>query len=92
MNKWVVKVPAGRWMAGIQRFTTKKQALAFIARWNEVETEAGNEYVEFVRAEGFTFEQVAMKTVRNRMTGKLISIPANTPRCCDPSTELYWSM
>jgi hypothetical protein len=35
---------------------------------------------------------VAMKTVRNLMSGKEIQIPVNTPRSCDPSTELYWSM
>lgn len=35
---------------------------------------------------------VPMKTVRNLMTGELMEIPVNTPRSCDPSTELYWSM
>jgi len=33
-----------------------------------------------------------MKTVKNLMTGKDISIPHDTPHCCDPSTEQYWSM
>jgi hypothetical protein len=33
-----------------------------------------------------------MKTVKNLMTGKDIQIESNTPRCCDPSSELYWSM
>jgi hypothetical protein len=33
-----------------------------------------------------------MKTVRNLMTGKDIEIPHDTPRSCDPSSELYWSM
>ena len=32
------------------------------------------------------------KTVKNLMTGKDVVIPVNTPRCCDPSTELYWTM
>lgn len=35
---------------------------------------------------------IPMKTVRNLMTGDMIEIPAATPRCCDPSSELYWSM
>ena len=35
---------------------------------------------------------VPMKTVRNLMSGKDIQIPADTPFCCDPSTETYWSM
>lgn len=33
-----------------------------------------------------------MKTVRNLMSGKEIEIPADTPLCCDPSSETYWSM
>ena len=33
-----------------------------------------------------------MKKVRNLMSGVEIEIPADTPRCCDPSSELYWSM
>jgi hypothetical protein len=32
------------------------------------------------------------ETVRNLMTGKPVVQPVNTPRCCDPSSELYWSM
>lgn len=32
------------------------------------------------------------KTVKNLMTGKDIQIDADTPRCCDPSSEAYWSM
>jgi len=34
----------------------------------------------------------AMKRVRNLMSGVEIEIPYNTPRSCDPSSELYWSM
>jgi hypothetical protein len=33
-----------------------------------------------------------MKTVVNLMSGKEIEIPHDTPRSCDPSSELYWSM
>ena len=32
------------------------------------------------------------KTVRNLMTGELVEIAWDTPRSCDPSSELYWSM
>ena len=32
------------------------------------------------------------KTVRNLMTGEMVEIPHDTPRSCDPSSELYWSM
>ena len=40
------------------------------------------------RAEAFP----SMKTVVNLMSGKAIQIPHDTPRSCDPSSELYWSM
>ena len=32
------------------------------------------------------------KTVRNLMTGQDIEIDRDTPRCCDPSSERFWSM
>jgi hypothetical protein len=34
----------------------------------------------------------ATKIVTNLMTGKDIEIDYDTPRSCDPSSELYWSM
>lgn len=33
-----------------------------------------------------------MKTVRNIMTGKDIQISHDTPMCCDPSSERFWTM
>lgn len=32
------------------------------------------------------------KQVKNLMTGEMVEIPWDTPRSCDPSSELYWSM
>ena len=32
------------------------------------------------------------RKVRSLMTGAEIEIPYDTPSCCDPSTETYWSM
>lgn len=32
------------------------------------------------------------KKVKNLLSGKEIEIDINTPACCDPSTETYWSM
>ena len=43
--------------------------------------------------DGFRFEWFpAMKTVTNLMSGKQIQIAHDTPRSCDPSSELYWTM
>ena len=33
-----------------------------------------------------------MKTVTNLMTGKEIQIDRDTPWCCNPASESYWSM
>ena len=42
---------------------------------------------------GFRIEFVpTMKTVKNLMTGNDIEIAHDTPRSCDPSSELYWTM
>jgi hypothetical protein len=41
----------------------------------------------------FRFEYVpTTKWVKNLMTGDLVEIAHDTPRSCDPSSELYWSM
>ena len=32
------------------------------------------------------------KMVKNLMTGEMVRIEKDTPACCDPSTERYWSM
>lgn len=49
------------------------------------------DYLGFTEYEIETFD-VPMKTVRNMMSGIEIQIPVDTPRCCDPSSELYWTM
>jgi hypothetical protein len=36
--------------------------------------------------------QPKMKTVKNLMTGKDIQIDRDTPWCCNPASETYWSM
>jgi hypothetical protein len=51
------------------------------------------QYQTWPVSKGFRIEfHPTMKTVTNLMTGQDIQIEANTPRCCDPSTEAYWSM
>ena len=51
------------------------------------------EYSTWPVSQGYRIEFVpTMKTVRNLMSGVEISIPHDTPRSCDPSSELYWSM
>jgi len=43
--------------------------------------------------DGFRFEwHPVTKIVTNLMTGAPVEIAYNTPRSCDPSSELYWTM
>jgi hypothetical protein len=43
--------------------------------------------------DGFRFEWTPRtKIVKNLMTGADVEIAYDTPRSCDPSSELYWSM
>lgn len=50
--------------------------------------------VKYTYADRDTYESrtVTRKKVKNLMTGAEIEIPSNTPRCCDPSSETYWSL
>jgi hypothetical protein len=50
-------------------------------------------YDVYPATQGYRFEYFpTMKTVKNLMTGKEIQIAHDTPRSCDPSSELYWTM
>ena len=50
-------------------------------------------YPLYKATDGFRMEfHPVMKTVRNLMTGAMVEIAHDTPRSCDPSSELYWSM
>jgi hypothetical protein len=50
-------------------------------------------YNLYPATKGWRFEYFpTMKRVTNLMSGVEIEIPHDTPRSCDPSSELYWSM
>ena len=50
-------------------------------------------YPLYKATDGWRMEAVpSMKTVKNLMSGIEVEIPYDTPRSCDPSSELYWSM
>lgn len=43
--------------------------------------------------DGWRFDvQERYTTVTNLMTGKPVEIEADTPWCCNPASETYWSM
>lgn len=49
---------------------------------------------QYAIADTKTFHETIEKKVTrvNLLSGKEFEIPINTPMCCDPSTETYWSM
>ena len=65
----------------------------------ESRTEAGmrrecNELYDLYPAtKGWRFEyHPTTKVVKNLMTGKPVEIDRDTPWCCNPASETYWSM
>lgn len=51
----------------------------------------GQSHTYFTREEWIN-RPVEMKTVRSLMTGVEVEIPVDTPWCCNPASETYWSM
>lgn len=52
---------------------------------------AGSDQYAYVQEDTYYKEIVKTKKVKSLMTGKEVEIPSNTPLCCDPSSETYWS-
>ena len=60
---------------------------------NRDEAEMHREARVYTMSKGYTIEYVPVyKTVTNLMTGQEQQIAHDTPRCLDPSSELYWTM
>lgn len=53
---------------------------------------AGSVKYAYASEDVYDTSVVKMKKVINLMSGKEVEIPSNTPACCDPSRECYWSM
>ena len=66
----------------------------WVARTAEgMRNECNELYDLYPATKGWRFEYFpTMKTVKNLMSGKDVQIAHDTPRSCDPSSELYWSM
>lgn len=50
-----------------------------------------NEYA-FAPAAEYYNTVIRKKTVKNLMTDQDVEIDSNTPWCCNPASETYWSM
>ena len=71
-------------------YDTERAAKAMFTRYTNNPKTVGQ--YAWTSREDYDAHVVTKKLVKNLMTGKMIEIPSNTPRCCDPSTEAYWSM
>lgn len=65
-------------------YTYEKSALKFWARLG-----AGYSVTDL---DTFRSMPVPTKTVKSLMTGEMVEIPVDTPWCCNPASESYWSM
>lgn len=50
------------------------------------------DHYSYATEEDYKTKVVYKKKVINLISGNEIEIDSNTPACCDPSTETYWSM
>lgn len=73
----------------IKMFNTKSGAKRSTTCMNR---NAGDVYYTFADMETYNKRVVTRITVKSLMTGKDVEIDSNTPLCCDPSSETYWSM
>lgn len=46
----------------------------------------------YMNPRNFSIVVEPFRSVKNLMTGKEVQIAADTPHCCDPSQERFWSM
>lgn len=71
------------------RYQTEATAKAGLTRLKK----AGKYLPDMVIDTAENFRKIEKyETVTNLMTGLPVRQLVNTPRCCDPSTELYWSI
>ena len=77
----------------VEHYSTERAAKSAITRISKMLAGWGRKVPNFfVMEHGAYVAQVPMITVTNLMTGLPVTIRADTPACCDPSTETYWSM
>lgn len=75
-ERFVAKYP----FSGMDRATVERELQALTAQLYPAKS-------------GWRFDvQERYMTVKSLMTGKDVQIPADTPWCCNPASETYWSM
>jgi len=96
----------GRIKGKIAGYKTVAAATAQITRWSKiwfrerytplypaVETSEDPVFLYAIAEAGIFYREIEPRVRRtNLMTGKEYEEPVNTPLCCSPASETYWSM
>ena len=87
---------AGRLTGTITNVTLSPSASGAVTPW--IDIKYGSRSVRLCANDGY-LKQMKVELYKdnmvertNLMTGKKYMEDANTPRCCSPSSELFWSM
>jgi hypothetical protein len=83
----------GAWL--VESFATERAAKAALTRAlknPKMDTVTNRDDWAIAEKEEFHRSIEKTKIVKAIMTGKDVTLPVNTPACCDPSYELYYSM
>ena len=74
------------------RRTRSGERLVSTTVWQNRDADTMARECKEVSGQGFRAEAFpTMKTVKNLMTGKDVQIDRDTPWCCNPASETYWS-
>lgn len=89
-TKSTIKMKTFATETGAKRSTTcmNRNAVDRAAKYNDPIVDV----YAYTDEENYNKNVVYKKTVKNLISGKDVEIDSNTPACCDPSTETYWSM
>jgi hypothetical protein len=82
----------------LDRRTKTGERLVSTSVWHRDEAGIKREVAELLLSGLYTVDQYRIeyvsttKVVKNLMTGKDVEIAHDTPWCCNPASETYWSM
>jgi hypothetical protein len=77
-------------MDGKRYYATEASAKGALTR-NVNAGKVARESFEVISSAEYQAIPRKMMKVRNLMSGIEVEIPVDTPLCCDPSSETYWS-
>jgi hypothetical protein len=75
-----------------ESYATEGAARAARTRFLKAQLVYGEDDILIAESSKFYTEIEKEVDTRNLMSGKDIKIKANTPWCCNPASETYWSM